>query len=177
MADSARRCNPQLIENADRRMATRRARSRRSARSRLRLSAEHAAARPTRPTRCRCYPPKSAAGEVIRGLSTEAAAGFQSRRGRWRESTPVNPHYAAFATYKAARVHYAPWWHHGCMAACRARTAGRADALRRRLDQDGRNVGWSDPSSTENSTGIISLKLLGRGELQSERVSQVFRQR
>ncbi len=24
------------------------------------------------------------------------------------------------------------------------------------LDQDARNVGWSDPSSTENSTGIIS---------------------
>src|SRR6516225_12449505 len=41
--------------------------------------------------------------KLIRGLSAEAAAGFQSRRGRWRESTPVNPHYAAFATYKAAR--------------------------------------------------------------------------
>ena len=25
------------------------------------------------------------------------------------------------------------------------------------LDQDARNAGWSDPSSTENSTGIISL--------------------
>src|SRR6516165_3704232 len=43
--------------------------------------------------------------KLIRGLSAEAAAGFQSRRGRWRESIPVNPHYAAFATYKAARVH------------------------------------------------------------------------
>jgi hypothetical protein len=42
--------------------------------------------------------------KLIRGLSAEAAAGFQSRRGRLRESTPVNPHYAAFATYKAARV-------------------------------------------------------------------------
>src|SRR6516165_8465193 len=42
--------------------------------------------------------------KLIRGLSAEAAAGFQSRRGRWREPTPVNHHYAAFATYKAARV-------------------------------------------------------------------------
>src|SRR6516164_6648173 len=41
--------------------------------------------------------------KLIRGLSAEAAAGFQSRRGRWREPTPVNPHYAAFATYKAAQ--------------------------------------------------------------------------
>src|SRR6516165_10890749 len=40
-----------------------------------------------------------------RWMSAKAAAGFQSRRGRWREPTPVNPHYAAFATYKAARVH------------------------------------------------------------------------
>jgi hypothetical protein len=46
--------------------------------------------------------------KLIRGLSAEAAAGFQSRRGRWRESTPVNPHYAAFATYKAADVRF---WH------------------------------------------------------------------
>src|SRR5215470_19310580 len=27
------------------------------------------------------------------------------------------------------------------------------------LDQDARNAGWSDPSSTENSTGIISFVL------------------
>ena len=43
--------------------------------------------------------------KLIRGLKAEAAAGFQSRRERCREPTPVNPHYAAFATYKAARVH------------------------------------------------------------------------
>ena len=43
--------------------------------------------------------------KLIRGLSAEAAAGFQSKRGRWRESTPVNPHYAAFATYKTAQLH------------------------------------------------------------------------
>ena len=47
--------------------------------------------------------------KLIRGLSAEAAAGFQSRRGRWREPTPVNHHYAAFATYKAARVHRCRW--------------------------------------------------------------------
>jgi hypothetical protein len=33
----------------------------------------------------------------------EAAAGFQSRRGRCREPTPVTPQYAAFPTYKTAR--------------------------------------------------------------------------
>ena len=44
--------------------------------------------------------------KLIRGLSAEAAAGFQSRRGRWSEPTHVNPHYAAFATYKTAAVHH-----------------------------------------------------------------------
>jgi hypothetical protein len=34
---------------------------------------------------------------------SEAAAGFRSRRGRYREPTPVIPHYAPFASYKAAR--------------------------------------------------------------------------
>jgi len=40
--------------------------------------------------------------KLIRGLKAEAAAGFQSRRGRCREPTPVTPQYAAFPTYKAA---------------------------------------------------------------------------
>src|SRR4051812_43325829 len=40
--------------------------------------------------------------KLIRGLVTEAATGFQSRRGRCREPTPVTPHYAPFPTYKAA---------------------------------------------------------------------------
>src|ERR1700751_5827255 len=44
--------------------------------------------------------------KLIRGLKAEAAAGFQSRRERCREPTPVTPQYAAFPTYKAARVHY-----------------------------------------------------------------------
>ena len=38
--------------------------------------------------------------KLIRGLKAEAAAGFQSRRGRCREPTPVTPQYAAFPTYK-----------------------------------------------------------------------------
>src|ERR1700758_5497340 len=45
--------------------------------------------------------------KLIRGLKAEAAAGFQSRRERCREPTPVTPQYAAFPTYKTARVHYA----------------------------------------------------------------------
>jgi hypothetical protein len=45
--------------------------------------------------------------KLIRGLKAEAAAGFQSRRERCREPTPVTPQYAAFPTYKAARVRYA----------------------------------------------------------------------
>src|SRR6516165_6224521 len=43
--------------------------------------------------------------KLIRGLKAEAAAGFQSRRERCCEPTPVTPQYAAFQTYKAARVH------------------------------------------------------------------------
>src|SRR6516225_8815783 len=44
--------------------------------------------------------------KLIRGLKAEAAAGFQSRRERCREPTPVTPQYAAFSTYKAARGHH-----------------------------------------------------------------------
>src|SRR5215813_13983061 len=42
--------------------------------------------------------------KLIRGLKAEAAAGFQSRRERCSEPTPATPQYAAFSTYKAARV-------------------------------------------------------------------------
>src|SRR5215470_49370 len=45
--------------------------------------------------------------KLIRGLKAEAAAGFQSRRERCSEPTPATPQYAAFSTYKAARVHHA----------------------------------------------------------------------
>src|SRR6516164_4625327 len=40
--------------------------------------------------------------KLIRGLKAEAAAGFQSRRERCCEPTPVTPQYAAFTTYKGA---------------------------------------------------------------------------
>src|SRR6266542_2723206 len=43
--------------------------------------------------------------KLIRGLGSEAAAGFRSRRGRYREPTPVIPHYAPFASYKATGFH------------------------------------------------------------------------
>ena len=42
---------------------------------------------------------------LIHGLSTEAAAGFRSRREQCREPAPVTFQYAAFETYKAARIH------------------------------------------------------------------------
>src|SRR6516165_638961 len=48
--------------------------------------------------------------KLIRGLKAEAAAGFQSRRERRREPTPATPQYAAFPTYKTARVHNASRW-------------------------------------------------------------------
>jgi hypothetical protein len=46
--------------------------------------------------------------KLIRGPKAEAAAGFQSRRERCCEPTPVTPQYAAFPTYKAADVCF---WH------------------------------------------------------------------
>ena len=46
--------------------------------------------------------------KLIRGLTSEAAAGFQSRRGlNHDDSDPVTPHNAPFPTYKEARVHRA----------------------------------------------------------------------
>ena len=38
----------------------------------------------------------------------QGGCGLPVETGRWRESTPINPHYAAFATYKAADVCF---WH------------------------------------------------------------------
>ena len=45
--------------------------------------------------------------KLIRGLTTEAPAGFRSRRGPSHDSTLVTPHNAPFSTYKAPRVHHA----------------------------------------------------------------------
>src|SRR5215472_16126413 len=61
--------------------------------------------------------------KLIRGLKAEAAAGFQSRRERCREPTPVTPQYAVFSTYKAARVHHSHWRRSGPLAACSPRAA------------------------------------------------------
>src|SRR6516165_9255884 len=66
--------------------------------------------------------------KLIRGLKAEAAAGFQSRRERCREPTPVTPQYAAFTTYKAARVRHANGRRGSCMATrCARAAAGDAD--------------------------------------------------
>ena len=69
--------------------------------------------------------------KLIRGLKAEAAAGFQSRRERCREPTPVTPQYAAFPTYKAARVHHTTRQHYHVAArcACAKRSANGADRL------------------------------------------------
>src|SRR5262245_53744028 len=72
----------------------------------------------------------------IRGLTSEAAAGFQSRRGlNHDDSAPVTPHNAPFPTYKAARVHHAA---RRCgRVAARGARAGRADAAHWRAHEPG----------------------------------------
>src|SRR5262249_9775446 len=66
--------------------------------------------------------------KLIRGLTSEAAAGFQSRRGlNHDDSAPVTPHNAPFPTYKAAPVHHAAL-RRGGVAARGECAAGRADA-------------------------------------------------
>src|SRR3974390_3276040 len=69
--------------------------------------------------------------KLTRGLEAEAAAGFQSRRGRCREPTPVTPQYATFQTYKATRVHYASRERGGDMAARSTGATARTDPARR----------------------------------------------
>src|SRR5262245_9591 len=64
--------------------------------------------------------------KLIRGLTSEAAAGFRSRRGPSHDSTLVTPHNAPFSTYKAARVHLGSQRRGCCRVAVRhARAAGR----------------------------------------------------
>ena len=43
--------------------------------------------------------------KLIRGLTSETRAGFQSRRGLRHDTAPVAPHYAAFPTYKTPPIH------------------------------------------------------------------------
>src|SRR6516164_3226571 len=81
--------------------------------------------------------------KLIRGLKAEAAAGFQSRRERCREPTPVNPHYAAFATYKAARVH----------RAARGRDSVAAPTASA-ATQAGDRVSWNCDSSAVGTVGF-----------------------
>src|SRR5262249_19028427 len=58
--------------------------------------------------------------KLIRGLTSEAPAGFQSRRGlSYDDSAPVSPHSAPFPTYKAPQVHHAS---RGC--GCRLAAGG-----------------------------------------------------
>ena len=45
--------------------------------------------------------------KLIRGLTSEAPAGFRSRRGPSHDSTLVTPHNAPFSTYKACFAHFA----------------------------------------------------------------------
>jgi hypothetical protein len=45
--------------------------------------------------------------KLIRGLTSETAAGFPSLRRSGYDPTPVTPHNAPFPTYKTARVHHA----------------------------------------------------------------------
>jgi hypothetical protein len=49
--------------------------------------------------------------KLIRGLRSKRAAGFRSRRGRYDEPTPITPHDASFASYKAAGVQCRAWWY------------------------------------------------------------------
>src|SRR5215475_14233359 len=75
--------------------------------------------------------------KLIRGLTSEAAAGFQSRRGlSYDDSAPVSPHNAPFPTYKAPPVHHAARWCVG-MATRGARAAAGTNAAHRRAHASG----------------------------------------
>src|SRR6516165_794464 len=74
--------------------------------------------------------------KLIRGLTSEAAAGFRSRRGPSHDSTLVTPHNAPFSTYKAAGIHHTSRRRGGRAAArgerlARRETGGQARKLRR----------------------------------------------
>src|SRR5262249_14516207 len=74
--------------------------------------------------------------KLIRGLTSEAPAGFQSRRGlSYDDSAPVSPHNAPFPTYKAPRVHHHARRRGGIMAARGARAAAGGAAADRLTNQ------------------------------------------
>src|SRR5262249_31154209 len=75
--------------------------------------------------------------KLIRGLTSEVAAGFRSRRGPSHDSTLVTPHNAPFSTYKAARVHHTARWRGGVAARGAGAAAdwpNRQDAARGHID-------------------------------------------
>src|SRR6516225_4306892 len=84
--------------------------------------------------------------KLIRGLKAEAAAGFQSRRERCREPTPVTPQYAAFTTYKTAGIHHTAWQH-----------GGERDRRRRDLESY-RRVSRSGNATVGSVAGLIMVR-------------------
>ena len=97
--------------------------------------------------------------KLIRGLTSEAAAGFRSRRGPNYDSTFVTPHNAPFATYKAARVHHGSR-RRGGVAARGARAAaercgaiGVADDCIAASDPEGRLVARRSARACRSSAG------------------------
>src|SRR5262249_24115064 len=104
--------------------------------------------------------------KLIRGLTSEAAAGFRSRRGPSHDSTLATPHNAPFSTYKAARVHIAARRRDRCVAARGARAAKAADDRASRLDcaLDGEPAG-------RRAFGTASRARLDRGPNRRDRAS------
>src|SRR6516162_11359487 len=105
--------------------------------------------------------------KLIRGLKAEAAAGFQSRRERCREPTPVTPQYAAFPTYKAARVHRDSRRRGGWMAPCGARAADGEGVANRYA---GNHIVGSEFPSTRRLPATTTAAWLCRGAKPSDRV-------
>src|SRR5437899_9075311 len=87
--------------------------------------------------------------KLIRGLGSEAPAGFRSRRGDGHDRTPAASQNAAFPTYKAARVHDAARWRGGRVAARGAGAAARQAA-------DHRNS-WARPLRWRGANGPLLL--------------------
>src|SRR5215472_7682109 len=94
--------------------------------------------------------------KLIRGLKAEAAAGFQSRRERCSEPTPATPQYAAFSTYKAARVHIIAWQCDGVIGhcCCTAEQQETADWYNYGIQRQGNNAAVCDVSRAVAGTRL-----------------------
>jgi hypothetical protein len=101
------------------------------------------------------------------GLTSEAAAGFRSRRGPNHDSTFVTPHNAPFSTYKAAEVHHAHRRRGGWVASRWARAAARdsGDWI------FGRQHTFKLGSMDYSLCAGIARAWLGRGPHSKDRVS------